>query len=81
MVTKAPIPTHKVSFYGVRCYWNDHTGDLWGTNPIFECLIPVVTFLHNFFVAMVPGAGENGFPLVILNEYDRNGKIILRREA
>ena len=63
-------PTHKVSFYGVHCYWNCHTDDLWGVNWLCECGIVAVTCLHSFFAMVCPGAGEDGFPFVVLEEYE-----------
>lgn len=62
-------PTHKVSFYGVRCYFNSETGDLWGVNRLCDCLILTVTWLHNFTAWCFPGAAEDGFPFKILEEY------------
>ena len=62
-------PTHKVSFYGVRCYWDCHTGDLWGCNWFWELLVPVVAELHNLGATIYPPAGEHGFPLYILEEF------------
>ena len=42
-----PVPTHKISFWGVRCYINDETGDLWGINKFHEALIPWAVHFHN----------------------------------
>lgn len=65
-----PKPTHKVSFYGVRCYTDERSGCMWGCNKFWDALIPVVSLLHNLIVEIVPGAGQDGFPLVILEEYE-----------
>ena len=63
------IATHKVSFYGVRCYYNIDTGEFWGVNTICDHLALAAAYLHNFFCWACPGAGEDGFPFVILEEY------------
>ena len=61
--------THLVSFYGVRCYMDDNTGELWGVNRFCDAMIPVVATLHNAFCLLVPGAGERGFPLRVLKTF------------
>jgi len=75
MMAKKPDlkPTHKVSFYGVRCYMNDRTGHLWGVNAICEGLITVAVGSHNTMSAvtalLLPGWRQPGFKLKILQEY------------
>lgn len=63
-------PTHKVSFYGVCCYFNNETGDLWGVNRLCDYLILAVTWMHNFTAWCFPGAGGYGFPFKIIEEYN-----------
>ena len=67
-----PQPTHKVSFYGVRCYMNDLTGEMWGVNWLYHKLILPVTAMHNTLAYLVPGFGSEGFPLRILEDYHRS---------
>ena len=69
------IPTHKVSLYGVRCYFNEDTAEICGTNWFFNLLIVPVCTLHNVIITInsyvIPGYEyEGGFPLVYLEEYD-----------
>ena len=62
-------PTHKVSFYGIRCFFNCETGDLWGVNRLCDYFIPVVAGIHNCLAGLLPGAGRGGFPLKVIEEY------------
>ena len=64
--------THKVSFFGVPCYFNSHTGDLWGVNRICDYGIVLAAWLHNVVCFCIPGAGANGFPLKVIKEYEQN---------
>lgn len=66
---EALYATHKVRFYGVPCWMNDETDDLWGVNWLADKLIPIVSGIHNLIVMLVPGAGERGFPFVVVEEY------------
>ena len=75
-----PSVKYKVSFYGLRCYLNIETGDLKGTNCFFDSMISLVVGLHNFFASLVPGAGADGFPMTVLERYDRDGNKIIERE-
>jgi len=61
--------THKVKFYGVRCYMNDCTGDVWGCNWFWELLITPAVWFHWFCQFCNPDYCEDGFPLVIVEEY------------
>lgn len=74
---KRPLPTHKVIFWGVKCYLNDETGDLWGVNRFHEMLIPVATWFHNamsFMAEMfVPWWEQPGFRFGVLEDY--TGKV------
>ncbi len=63
-------PTHKVSFYGVRCYNDDHTGDLWGCNWFWDLLITPAVAWHWTLQFLIPGYGEEGFPLKVLETYE-----------
>ncbi|MEN6621174.1 MAG: hypothetical protein ABFD50_06485 [Smithella sp.] len=68
--------THKVSFWGVQCYLNDETGELWGINRFHEALITPATCFHNAmsFIAEIldPGWEQPGFRLKVLKEYKQN---------
>ena len=57
-------PTHKVSFYGVRCYFDSRTNQLCGVNWMCSLLIPVVVAIHNLLVS-------GSFPFRALEEYER----------
>lgn len=61
--------THKVSFYGVRCYMDDNSFTLWGTNAFMELLIPVAAFWHDYFIA--PFIEGEGFPVKVLEIYEK----------
>ena len=68
-------PTHKVSFWGVRCYWHDPTSMMWGVNWFWDWMVEPVVCIHNLLSELTgflfPGWESPGFPLVILEEYDR----------
>jgi len=71
---KEMIPTHKVSLYGVRCYFDVETNEICGTNWLFDLLIVPVCHVHNAMdwlcEATLPGyIGRQGFPLTFLEEY------------
>ena len=65
--------THKVSFWGVRCYFNDNTGDLWGVNQFHERLIPLAIWFNEFMGFMtemaLPDTVEHGYRFKILDEF------------
>lgn len=42
-----PTATHKVSFYGIRCWFDCHTGTLWGVNWLCDQLLIPASALHN----------------------------------
>ena len=67
-------PTHKISFYGVRCWYNDNTGDLCGVNWLCDYLVMAVSWLHNFVALCFPGVGERGFPFRVIEEYEEQPK-------
>lgn len=60
--------THKVSFYGVRCYLNENTGELWGCNWLLEQLLMLPVLLH-WFCQQFYIEPEESFPLVVLEDY------------
>lgn len=60
--------THKVTFYGVRCYANDRTGGLWGCNWFWGLLIMPAVLFH-WLVSWCRYEEDQGFPLVVLKEY------------
>lgn len=60
--------THKVSFYGVRCYNDDRTGELWGCNWFWEQLIMLAVLFH-WMIAYCTHTENEGFPLVVIEEY------------
>ena len=70
------IPTHKVSFWGVRCYWNRHTGDLWGCNLFWDVLIEPAICFHNLMtdvtLAFLPRWEPPGFPLKVMEIYEEH---------
>jgi len=57
--------THRASFYGLPCYFNLDSGMLVGRSRIWDRLIPVATWLHNYFIAPF---NENGFPIRLTEE-------------
>ena len=68
------VPTHKVSFYGVRCYFDIETNEICGTNWFFDLLVIPVCYVHNTMdwlcEAIIPGyVGDGGFPLRFIEEY------------
>ena len=73
--------THKVSFYGVHCYLDIENGYISGTNWLTDKLIPVMCHLHNFVAMCFPGFGEDGFPMKIVEEYNRVYKTGLPTET
>lgn len=64
--------THKVSFFGVPCYFNAQTSELWGVNLICDYGIVAMARLYNFFCFCLPGADAKGFPLKVIEEYGEN---------
>lgn len=42
--------THRASFYGIPCYWNDETDTLAGWCALFDLLIPAAGLLHNLVI-------------------------------
>lgn len=80
MIKEMPMPTHKVSFYGIRCWFNMDTGDLWGLNWFWELLIEPACFIHNIICDTLhfifPSWRRPGFPLKILEVYDDFGNRI-----
>lgn len=61
------IATHKVSLYGIRCWFNDETFEIMGVNRICDWLVFLVVALHQFFCWLTPGGpGDEGFPMKIL---------------
>ena len=67
-----PKPTHKVSFYGLRCYFNENTDELWGVNWLYDKLIPLACGLHD--LVCLSGGFERPFPYVILEDYTQPTK-------
>lgn len=65
--------THWARFYGVPCYFNEHTGELAGRNRLFDRLLIAATWFHNTFIefgaqvlAALTGAEyEPGFPIYV----------------
>jgi hypothetical protein len=42
--------THKASFYGIPCWWDDKTSTLWGRGRLerlWDALIPVASWIHD----------------------------------
>lgn len=68
---KEPRFTHYAWLYCVPCYWDDATQTLMGRNIVFDMLIPVLVFLHNYFVAPFQ-PDEHGFPIRITGEIERS---------
>lgn len=84
------IPTHKVSFYGLRCYYNAKHDTIWTRWDCFGFLIEIIAYIHisfNYLTRLViPNFTALGFPLKILDEYRtvcREGRIDIesRREC
>lgn len=63
-------PTHLVSFYGLRCYFDEHTDALWATRAWLEWLVPVLCHLHNAAVTVTcvccPSFEPKGFPVRLI---------------
>lgn len=68
-----PMPTHKISFWGARCYLNDETGDVWGINRFHERLLSVALWFDNLMSAITlffdPKWEREGFRFKVLEEY------------
>lgn len=60
--------THKVSFWGVPCYFNCNDNALIGVNFLCEMLLTVAVFVHKTLLVLNPNV-EPSFPLVILEDY------------
>jgi hypothetical protein len=56
--------THRASFYGIPCYFNEHTGDLRARWHL-EWLLPVATAFHNYLIAPFD---DRGFPIRLKGE-------------
>jgi len=67
------VPSCKVSFWGVRCYLNEITGELQGINWFNEKLISVAVFFHNLMSGItnffIPEWEQPGFRFRILKRY------------
>lgn len=61
-----PKPTHKVTFYGIPCWFDCHSSALWGTNWFFDQLIFPIGALHNVVNWLIGGGLP--FPLKVLEE-------------
>jgi len=73
MDNKPPQPTHLVSFWGVRCYFNDETNDLWGINFFWDILIIPASWFQNAMAAITqfffPWWEHEGFRFKVLKEF------------
>ena len=67
------FPTHMVSFYGLKCMYNDRHKTLWAFRGWLDFMIPVLSFVHNLVADMThlawPWFQPKGFPLKVLAEY------------
>ena len=63
------LATHRVRFYGLPCWLDDQAGELRGTNILADLLIPLAAGLHNLIAGIVPGAGADGFPFTLVEEF------------
>lgn len=61
--------THRASFYGVPCYFNVDTSDLAGRWWLCDYLIPVLAWIHNYFVEPFFGYG---FPIKLKGEIEQS---------
>ena len=61
--------THRATLYGVPCYMNMETGEVRGTCWLADVLLPVAAWIHNAFAFLIPGAGAEGFPFMVREEY------------
>lgn len=55
--------THYAKFYGIPCYWNEHTDELDGRNLIYDRLLLVAIWIERNFPS-----NPNGFPIQITGE-------------
>jgi len=59
--------THVVNFWGVKCYFDDKKSRLWGTNIVYDKLIPYAWLfqivMSRLSEAIIPGWGCKGFRL------------------
>lgn len=46
-------PTHIVSFYGIRCEWDEHQQALRACRPWQDILVTVIAGLHIFVAVMI----------------------------
>lgn len=64
-------PTHKVSLYGVRCYMDDTTGEMWGCIWLWDKLLTPAIWLHWTLQAINPAYSQEGFLLRVIEEYEK----------
>lgn len=65
--------THKVSFYGVRCFTDDHTGELWGCNWFWELLVVPAVLWDSLLRFVIHDYCTDGFPLRVIEDYTNDG--------
>jgi hypothetical protein len=66
--------THYASFYGIPCYINTTDDDcptLAGRNRLYDALLPVVTFIHNYFIQPFFACG---FPIRVGVEIEKDNQ-------
>lgn len=56
-------PTHLVTFWNIPCYYNELTGDLAGTNWLYDDLLEIAVYLDR----KLPSSWD-GFKLKIIKE-------------
>jgi len=61
--------THYAKFYGVPCYFNEHTSELAGRNRFYEWLLGIMVWIEANFPS-----SEHGFPIEIGNELENSNK-------
>lgn len=52
--------THYAKFYGIPCYFNEHTDELDGRNLIYDKLLIIAIFIE-----LIIPSNPNGFPIQI----------------
>lgn len=75
--------THRISFWGVPCYFNEPTGFLWGANCFAKYFIAAAVLFHNTMslIAMmvIPGWRDPGFLFKVRETYPLQPTETLRR--
>lgn len=68
-------PTHRVSFWGVPCYWNAYNNQLIGVNWLCDKMVSAAVWFHNAMSGVVifflPGWEQPGFRFKLLCDFEK----------